>query len=403
MSIDFTLSDEQREIQALAHTFAEEEIRPVAAELDEREEFPWDLVKKAGELGLTTFAFPEELGGLGITDELTNCIITEELSWGCGGVATVLGGTHLASIPILLAGTDEQKQRLLKPIVQRNGLCAMALTEPEAGSDVAAMTTTARREGDYYVLNGAKRFITNGGIADLYVVFATVDRALGHRGVTAFIVPGDTPGVSGGKKEKKLGIRCSHTGEVLLDDVRVPVENRLGEEGSGFKLAMTMLDRSRPMVAAIALGIARAAYEYARDYAKERVQFGKPIAEQSGDPVPAGRHGDEGAGGAADDLVVGEGHGDGPPLPLREQHGQELRLRCGDGGHDRRRADLRRLRLHPRVSRREALPRRQDHADLRGHEPDPEDRRRPADPEMRRCQKREVNEARRCPARDRPL
>jgi alkylation response protein AidB-like acyl-CoA dehydrogenase len=278
MSIDFTLSDEQREIQALAHTFAEEEIRPVAAELDEREEFPWDLVKKAGELGLTTFAFPEELGGLGITDELTNCIITEELAWGCGGVATVLGGTHLASIPILLAGSDEQKQRLLKPIVQRNGLCAMALTEPEAGSDVAAMTTTARREGDHYVLNGAKRFITNGGIADLYVIFATVDRALGHRGVTAFIVPGDTPGVSGGKKEKKLGIRCSHTGEVLLDDVRAPVENRLGEEGSGFKLAMTMLDRSRPMVAAIALGIASAAYEYARDYAKERVQFGTPIA-----------------------------------------------------------------------------------------------------------------------------
>jgi alkylation response protein AidB-like acyl-CoA dehydrogenase len=280
--IDFTLSDEQREIQALAHEFAADEIRPVAAELDEREEFPWELVKKAGELGLTTFAFPEDVGGLGITDELTNCIITEELAWGCAGVATVLGGTHLASIPILLAGSDEQKQRLLKPIVQRNGLCAMALTEAGAGSDVAAMSTTARREGDHYVLNGAKRFITNGGIADLYVIFATVDRNLGHRGVTAFIVPGDAPGVAGGKKEKKLGIRCSHTGEVLLDNVRVPVADRLGEEGSGFKLAMTMLDRSRPMVAAIALGIARAGYEYARDYAKERVQFGKPIGANQG-------------------------------------------------------------------------------------------------------------------------
>src|SRR6185437_5594180 len=276
--IDFTLTPEQSEMRDLAHTFAEQEIRPVAAALDEHEEFPWELVRKAGDLGLTTFAFPEEVGGLGITDELTNCIITEELSWGCAGVATVLGGTHLASIPILLASTDEQKRRLLKPIVERNGLCAMALTEPEAGSDVAAMTTTARREGDAYILNGTKRFITNGGIADLYVIFASVDRSLGYRGVTAFIVPGDTPGLSGGKKEKKLGIRCSHTGEVLLDDVRVPVENRLGEEGSGFKLAMTMLDRSRPMVAAIALGIARAAYEYARDYAKERVQFGKPIA-----------------------------------------------------------------------------------------------------------------------------
>ena len=276
--IDFTLTDEQQEMRDLAHTFAEEEIRPVAAELDEREEFPWELVKKAGELGLTSFAFPEEIGGLGITDELTNCIITEELSWGCAGVATVLGATHLASIPMLIAGTDEQKRRLLKAVIERNGLCAMALTEPGAGSDVAAMTTTARRDGDSYVLNGAKRFITNGGIADLYVIFATVDRALGHRGVTAFIVPGDTPGLTGGKKEKKLGIRCSHTGEVLLDDVRVPVENRLGEEGSGFKVAMTMLDRSRPMIAAIALGIARAAYEYARDYARERVQFGKPIA-----------------------------------------------------------------------------------------------------------------------------
>jgi acyl-CoA dehydrogenase len=276
--IDFELTDEQKAMQELAHTFAEQEIRPVAAELDEKEEFPWALVKKAGELGLTTFAFPEEVGGLGITDELTNCIITEELAWGCAGVATVLGGTHLASIPILLSGTAEQKERLLKPIVLSNGLCAMALTEPGAGSDVAAMTTTARRQGDRYVLNGAKRFITNGGIANLYVVFATIDRSLGYRGVTAFIVPGDTPGVSGGKKEKKLGIRCSHTGELLLDDVHVPVENRLGEEGSGFKLAMTMLDRSRPMVAAIALGIARSAFEYARDYAKARVQFGQPIA-----------------------------------------------------------------------------------------------------------------------------
>ncbi len=280
--IDFTLTDEQREMRDLAHTFAEQEIRPVAAELDEKEEFPWELVRKAGELGLTTFAFPESVGGLGITDELTNCIITEELSWGCAGVATVLGGTHLASIPILLAGTDEQKQRLLRPVVERNGLCAMALTEPDAGSDVAAMTTTARRDGDSYILNGTKRFITNGGIADLYVMFATVDRAAGHRGVTAFIIPGDTPGLSGGKKEKKLGIRCSHTGEVILEDVRVPAANRLGEEGSGFRLAMTMLDRSRPMVAAIALGIARAAYEYARDYAKERVQFGKPIAANQG-------------------------------------------------------------------------------------------------------------------------
>jgi alkylation response protein AidB-like acyl-CoA dehydrogenase len=276
--IDFTLTDEQQAMRDLAHTFAEQEIRPVAADLDEREEFPWDLVKKAGELGLTSFAFPERLGGLGLTDELTNCIISEELAWGCAGVATVLGGTHLASIPILIAGTPEQQERLVKPVVERNGLAALALTEAGAGSDVAAMTTTARRDGDDYMLNGAKRFISNGGIADLYVVFAMTDRAAGHRGISAFIVSGDSPGLSGGRKEKKLGIRCSHTGEVLLDEVRVPAANRLGEEGSGFKLAMSTLDRSRPMVAAFAVGIARAAYEYARDYARERVQFGQPIA-----------------------------------------------------------------------------------------------------------------------------
>jgi acyl-CoA dehydrogenase len=277
--IDFTLSDEQQAMRDLAHTFAEQEIRPVAGELDEREEFPWDLVHKAGEIGLTSYAFPERLGGLGVTDELTNCIISEELAWGCAGVATVLGGTHLASIPILLAATEEQQERLLKPVVQRNGLAALALTEAAAGSDVSSMTTTARRDGADYVLNGAKRFISNGGIAELYVVFAVTDRSQGHRGITAFIVPGDTPGLSGGRKEKKLGIRCSHTGEVLLDDVRVPAANRIGEEGSGFKLAMMTLDRSRPMVAAFAVGIARAAYEYARDYAKERVQFGRPIAD----------------------------------------------------------------------------------------------------------------------------
>ncbi|HEY7781900.1 MAG TPA: acyl-CoA dehydrogenase family protein [Ktedonobacterales bacterium] len=276
--IDFTLTPEQQEMRDLAHTFAEKEIRPVAPELDEREEFPWELVKKAGAVGLTSFAFPEGLGGLGITDELTNCLITEELSWGCAGVATVLGGTHLASIPILIAGTTEQQERLVKPVVERNGLAALALTEASAGSDVAAMTTTARRDGDEYVLSGAKRFISNGGIADLYVVFAVTDRAQGHRGISAFIVPGDAPGLTGGRKERKLGIRCSHTGEVLLDDVRVPAANRLGEEGSGFRLAMTTLDRSRPMVAAIALGIARAAYEYALEYAKTRIQFGQPIA-----------------------------------------------------------------------------------------------------------------------------
>ncbi len=277
--IGFELTEEQRELQAWAHEFAEKEIRAVAAEYDEKEEMPWPVLEKAAQIGLLSYGIPEEYGGGGVTSALTHVIIAEELFWGCAGIASAIGASNLATVPILLMGNEEQKRRYLPRFCQTDKvvLGAFALTEPQAGSDVVALRTRAERKGDRYILNGQKRFITNGGIADVYVVFATIDPSLGYGGVTAFIVDGDTPGVKAGKKERKMGIRASHTGDVIFEDAEVPVENRLGEEGQGFVLAMEVFEHTRPGVAAGAVGIARAAYEYALQYARERVQFGKPI------------------------------------------------------------------------------------------------------------------------------
>jgi len=277
--IDFQLTDEQEQMRQLAHKFAEQEIRPRAISYDESEETPWDVIQKAGQIGLTSYAYPEEYGGGGVTTVLTSCLVAEELAWGCLGIATAIIGGGLAAVPITLAGDPEQKARYLPWFCDANKvrLGAFALTEPEAGSDAASISTIAVRQGDHYVLNGQKRFITHGGIADLYVIFATVDRSQGYRGITAFIVEANTPGLSAGKKEKKMGMRACHTGDVILQDVQVPVENRLGEEGKGFYIAMQCFEHTRPTVAACAVGVARAAYEYGMDYAKQRVQFGKPI------------------------------------------------------------------------------------------------------------------------------
>ena len=286
--IDFQLTEEQEQMRQLAHRFAEREIRPLAAEYDESEETPWPVMERAAEVGLTSYQYPEEYGGGGVESILTACLVVEELAWGCLGIATAILGAGLAAVPIMIAGSEEQKARYIPwfcdddPPPRRGGqggvrLGSFALTEPEAGSDVASLRTTAVRDGDHYVLNGQKRFITHGGIADLYAVFATVDPGRGHEGITAFIVEADTPGLSAGKKEEKMGMRASHTGDVILEDVRVPVENRLGEEGEGFVIAMKSFEHTRPVVAACAVGVARAAYEYAFRYAQERVQFGKPI------------------------------------------------------------------------------------------------------------------------------
>ncbi|PSR29737.1 acyl-CoA dehydrogenase [Sulfobacillus thermosulfidooxidans DSM 9293] len=277
--MNFELTPEQRELKEWAHTFAEKEIRPVAAYYDEHEEMPWDVLKKAAKVGLLSYTIPEEYGGNGVPDLISSLVVGEELFWGCAGIATAIGGIGLASIPILEMGSEEQKKKWLPLFCDPDQvrLGAMCLTEPGAGSDVVSMTTRAVRQGDEYVINGTKTFITNGGIADVYVVFAKTNPEAGYAGVSAFIVDGKTPGISSGKKFKKLGLRASHTAEVRFDDVHVPVENRLGEENMAFLGAMKMLEHSRPTVAIAAVGVARAAYEYALSYAKERVQFGKPI------------------------------------------------------------------------------------------------------------------------------
>ena len=274
--ISFKLTDEQNAIKDLAIKFSAKEIIPVAAEYDEKSEIPWPVINKAYEVGLWNLNIPEEYGGQGI-DELTQVIIYEELAYGCLGVFGAFGGNALAVTPLLIVGTEEQKRRILPDFCAKPNLAAFCLTEPNAGSDVSNLSTTARREGDEYVLNGTKCFITHGGIASLNTVFATTDKAKGAKGISAFLVGRDSPGIYMGKKENKMGDRASHVGEVILDEVRVPAENLLGREGDGFKIAMRTLDVTRPTIGAGALGVARRAFEEAVRYSKERVQFGKPI------------------------------------------------------------------------------------------------------------------------------
>ncbi len=275
--ISFQLTEEQEQMQKCARDFAAAEIIPIAAEYDEKEEIPWQVIEKAYEAGLMNLAIPEELGGQGI-DPLTAAIITEEIAYGCLGVNGTFGANELAVQPILIAGTDEQQKRFLPDFCAKPQLAAFGLTEPEAGSDVANVQTRAVRDGDYYVLNGNKCFITNGSSAALYTIFATIDKSLGHKGLCAFIVPGDTPGIRGGKKEQKMGDRCSEVSEVIIEDLRVPAANLLGKEGDGFKIAMETLDVTRPGIGAAAVGVARRAFEEARKYSLQRIQFGKPIA-----------------------------------------------------------------------------------------------------------------------------
>ncbi|MEO5577360.1 MAG: acyl-CoA dehydrogenase family protein [Gaiellaceae bacterium] len=275
--IGFELSAEQRELRGLAHDFAEKELRPIAREWDEREDCPAELLGKAAALGLTSYAIPAEFGGGGVS-AVTSSIITEELSWGCAGLSAPIGATMFPVRPLVRSGTEEQKQRWLKRLASEEGcLAAIAFTEPGAGSDVAAIQATARREGDSYVLNGEKCYITNGGIAELTIVFAKLDGA-----ITAFLLEAGDPGVSAGRKEAKLGLRSSYTGSVLLEEARIPAGRLLGEEGEGFAIAMDFFLHSRPQVAAEALGIARAAFEYATDYANERRAFGKPLIAKQG-------------------------------------------------------------------------------------------------------------------------
>ncbi len=258
----------------MAHDFALNELRPIAEEWDKKGEFPAELIlPKAAQAGLTSAGIPEEYGGGGL-DPLTAAMVFEELSWGCAGLTTSIGANNLATAPIQITGTEEQKQKWLPRLCDEKApkLAAFCLTEPEAGSDVSSIKTTAKADGDNFILNGQKCFITNGGISDVYTVFAQTDN-----GLSGFIVDGKAEGVSMGRHEDKLGIRASHTAEVFLENVKVPKEDMLGDPGSAFVTVMQTLDQTRAGVAALAVGVARAAFEEANAYAKERVQFGSPI------------------------------------------------------------------------------------------------------------------------------
>lgn len=275
--MDFALNEEQLELQEMVREFVEKEITPYAAEMDAENHMRDGLIDKANEMGLLNVIVPEELDGPGL-DSISVATIYEELGKGCAGVATSLAANSLATVPVLLAGTDEQK-KMYCDILNNGGLAAFALTEPGAGSDAGGVSTRAvhNKEEGTYTLNGTKMFITNGGLAEIFLVFANTRKTGGIRGLTAFIVPKDTPGFSVGKKENKMGIRPSNTTELVLQDVVIPESYRVGREGEGFRIAMNTLDSARPFVGAVSVGIAQAALDYAVKYAKERRQFGQPI------------------------------------------------------------------------------------------------------------------------------
>ena len=275
--MDYFLTEEQLEIKEIARKVAEEKIKPLRAKYDEGHEFPWEIVDVFKQTDLFAVLVPEEYGG--ISGKVVDvAIITEEFSRICGGIGLSLGGSGLGMYPILISGSEEQKQKYLPLIANGEKLAAFALTEANAGSDAGGIETTATKDGDFFVLNGTKQWITNGGEADIYTVFVLTDKLKGARGASCFIVEKGTEGFSFGKKEDKMGIRGSITRELIFDNCRVPKENLVGREGNGFMIAMKTLDKSRPMVAAQAVGIAQGAYEEAARYSKERHQFGRPIS-----------------------------------------------------------------------------------------------------------------------------
>ena len=274
--VDFTLTDEQQSIRELAHEFAEKEMRPVAWEYDRDGTWPQEILDKAWELGLMNSFLPVAYGGpgLGVFDGV---LISEEIAWGCSGIGTSLSCNKLATTPILLAASERLKKDYLGRLSEAPLLASFCLTEPDAGSDVSGMKTTAVRKGDKWVINGSKCFITNGEYANWYTVYAKTDKEAGHRGISCFIVPRDA-GVTVDKHEDKMGQRASNTATITFSDVEIPLDHLVGQENKGFKIAMMTLDHTRPGVAGMATGVARAALEFAVDYSKERIQFGVPIA-----------------------------------------------------------------------------------------------------------------------------
>jgi len=279
--IDYLLTEDQKMIRDLCRQITEEKITPIAAELDKTGEFPWEIIKVIAQSDLFGLVIEEKYGGMG-GGVLDVCIAMEEFSKGCGGVAITYAASGLGTYPIILYGNEEQKNKYLPVLAKGEKIAAFGLTEPAAGSDASAIQTTAKKEGNHYILNGTKHFITNGGDAQIYIIIAITNKSKGARGVSAFIVEKDTPGFTFGKKEDKMGIRASSTRELIFTDCKIPKENLLAREGQGFIITMKIFDISRPGVAAQALGIAQGALDAAVKYARERVQFGKPISSFQG-------------------------------------------------------------------------------------------------------------------------
>ena len=279
--INFSLSEDQQQFRELAREFAKNEILPAAAQLDEQEKFPDEVCCKGWKLGLMNVHVPKEYGGLGL-GVLEECLIAEEIGWGCSGVGATMTCNTLAMAPVIVAGNDDQKKRFLAPLIEEFSFCAYCVTEPGAGSDVQAIKTTAKKAGNDYILNGQKMWITNAAQAQWFFVIAYTDQTKGYKGISGFLVPADSPGVKIGKHEHKMGQRCSDTRGVSFEEVKVPAANMLGKEGDGWKAAMGAFDHSRPVVAAMAVGLARSAMEHAARYAKERKTFGVPLAAHEG-------------------------------------------------------------------------------------------------------------------------
>src|SRR6266446_6967302 len=275
--IGFDLTGEQCELKALARKFSDQEIIPRAREYDDKKIFPRDICEKAFAAGLINFGVPREFGGpgLGILD---TCIIQEELNYGCSGISNSISANDLGALPIVIAANEEQKRTYLSALTEKLRFCAFAITEPGAGSDVAAMSTTYRREGDSFVLNGTKHFISNGSVADWLVAFATSDKRLKHKGISCFVFPANLPGITRRRMHGKLGQRAADTGEIVYDEVRVPANALVGREGEGFKYAMATFDRSRPEIGAIATGVAQRALDECVKYSQQRQAFGQPIS-----------------------------------------------------------------------------------------------------------------------------
>ena len=372
MMIDFKLSDEQLQLQDMARKFTKEEIIPKSrAQHDKDGKYPVEIAKKAWELGIMNTHVPAEYGGMGL-GVLEGCIITEELAYGCTGIATAMEANTLAAAPIMVAGNAEQKKEFLgQRLVDQGKFAAYCVTEPGAGSDVAGIRTNAKKVGGDYVINGSKMWITNASVADWYFVLAYTNPELKHKGMSGFVVPANTPGITVGKKEWNLGQRASDTRGITFEDVKVPAKYLLGQEGQGFKIAMSAFDHTRPAVAAGAVGLARRAMDEAVEYAKTRKTFGQPIAGLPGSELHDRRHGDGNRSRARPRLQSGLAHGLRPAQHQVRRVLQGVCRRRRQQDRHQRRPDLRRLRLLRGVPRREAHARRQDLPDLRGYLADP--------------------------------